>query len=380
MNRGVRLAIGGTLVAVVLIVIVLFTTVFRPQPPKAVAVPTTITQNTLNCSVSSEKSDLMRDNDVKQILLQKYGITLNFTIQGSLDQAVLTTDQIKQRELDCLWPASMAAQNVFEAKHPNAFSQYRAETILNSPEVIYAGPEGTSALQKVGVVQQREGKYFIVNMKALLLDYVLKEKTWEKDLGTAHIRGPITIASTNPAQSNSGFTLSLLELIIVSTNDPYKAPNVQQAKTALPTVRSLYDAQGLQATSSAFGFDQWLLQGGEFRYPLYAGYESQILEASLHNKDILKDIRILYPDPTVYSEHPILALNAKAARLIDAMKDNDIQKIAWTKYGFRATQLGITNVSNFPGVPIADRIQTTNVPNAEVIQLLQNCLRDNVCK
>ena len=233
-------------------------------------------------------------------------------------------------------------------------------------------------LQKAGVVQQREGKYFIVNMKTLLLNYILKGATWES-LGAPNLRGPITIGSTNPAQSNSGFTLALLELIIVSTNDPYKTPNAQQAKASLPTIRGLRDAQGLQATSSAFGFEEWLLQGGEFRSPLYAGYESQIIEQGLKNKDILKDVRMLYPDPTVYNEHPILALNARASRLIDAMKDKDIQKIAWTKYGFRSVQLGITNVSDFPGIPIADRFQTTNVPNAEVIQMLQNCLKNNVC-
>jgi hypothetical protein len=379
MNRGVRLAIGGTLVAVVLVVIVLFTTVFHPQAPTVVKTPTPKSQMTINCSIGSEKADLMHDSDIQRILLQKYGIVVNFKTQGSLDQALMTTDQIKQQGLDCLWPSSAAAQNVFQAKHVNAFPEYRAETVLNSPEVIYAGPEGTNALLKVGVVQQRNGKYFIVNMKSLLLNYVLKGATWES-LGTANIRGPITIGSTNAAQSNSGFTLSLLELIIVSTSDPYKTPNAQQAKVSLKTVRALYDAQGLQATSSAFGFEQWLLQGGEFHAPLYAGYESQILEESLKNKGALQDIRVLYPDPTVYNEHPILALNAKAAHLIDAMKDKDIQKIAWTRYGFRSVQLGITSIGDFPNIPIADRVQTTNIPNAEVIQLLQNCLSNNVCQ
>jgi hypothetical protein len=363
----------------VLVVVVVFTTIIHPQAPKVAPAPVQVPQMTINCAIGSEKADLMQNADVQRILLQKYGITLNFKTQGSLDQATMTTDQIKQQGLDCLWPSSMAAQNVFQALHPNAFPEYRAETVLNSPEVIYAGPEGTSALQKAGIVQQRNGKYFIVNMKALLLNYILKGATWES-LGTANIRGPITIGSTNPAQSNSGFTLSLLELIIVSTNDPYKTPNAQQAKASLPTIRELKDAQGLQATSSAFGFDQWLLQGGEFRSPLYAGYESQILEQALKNKDILKDVRVLYPDPTVYSEHPIMALNARAAHLIDAMKDNDIQKIAWTRYGFRSIQLNVTDVKDFPGVPIADRFQTTNVPNAEVIQLLQNCLKNNVCQ
>lgn len=379
MNREARLAVGGTLVAVVLVLIVLFTTVLHPQAPQIAKTPTAMSQVTINCAIGSEKADLMHDSEVQRILSQKYGLTVNVTIKGSLDQAVLTTDQIKQQGLDCLWPSSTAAQNVFQARHTNAFPNYRAESVLNSPEVIYAGPEGTNALQKIGVVQKRDNKYFIVDMKKLLQNYVLKGITWEK-LGTANIRGPITIASTDPAQSNSAFTLYLLELGIVSTNDPYKVPSVPQAKAALPTIRTLYDSQGLQTNGSAFGFEQWLLQGGEFRYPLYANYESQILEEALKNKDALQEVRVLYPDPTVYSDHPILALNTKAARLIDAMKDKDIQKIAWTRYGFRSVQLGVTNPGNFPNVPIAERIQATSVPNADVIQLLQNCLKNNVCQ
>ena len=34
---------------------------------------------------------------------------------------------------------------------------------------------------------------------------------------------------------------------------------------------------------------------------------------------------MLYPDPTIYSDHPILALDANAARFLDAMKDPEIQ-------------------------------------------------------
>ena len=60
-------------------------------------------------------------------------------------------------------------------------------------------------------------------------------------------------------------------------HNPYQPPTVAQAKKGLPTVRELYDAQGLQAKSSDFGFDQWLLQGGELHAPLYAGYESQVI-------------------------------------------------------------------------------------------------------
>ena len=146
-----------------------------------------------------------------------------------------------------------------------------------------------------------------------------------------------------PAKSNSGFTLSQLELIIAATKSPYDSPTVAEAKRALPTVRRLYDAQGLQAKSSDFGFDQWLLQGGELHQPLYAGYESQIIGKTVEYgsddsalKQLQSSVRILYPEPTIYADHPILALDAPARQLIEAMKDPEIQKIAWERYGFRS--------------------------------------------
>jgi hypothetical protein len=146
-------------------------------------------------------------------------------------------------------------------------------------------------------------------------------------------------------------------------------------------VRALYDAQGLQATSSDFGFKQWLLQGAELHAPLYAGYENQIVQYTLSpgaNTAALKDsVRVLYPEPTIHSDHPILALNANAAKLIDAMKDPGVQALAWKKFGFRSgTQVGLNKVTDFPDIPLAQQIRTTTPPNAEVTLLLLACVRD----
>ena len=169
--------------------------------------------------------------------------------------------------------------------------------------------------------------------------------------------------------------MAQLQLNIIATNDVFSAPSAEQARKALPTLRALYDAQGLQARSSEAGFNQWLLQGGEFHAPLYAGYENQIvqqvLEAGANGATVLDNVRVLYPDPTIYSDHPILALNANAGRLIDAMKDPDVQRLAWQRFGFRSgTQVGLNNVADFANVPLAQQFRTTKPPNADVTLLL----------
>jgi hypothetical protein len=340
----------------------------------------------LNCIGGSEKQELMADPDVQKILKDRYHLTVDFVPQGSYDQVQLTTAELKSRAIDCLWPSSGSAQLVFEKTHATGteFPAYRAETVLQSPEVLYAGPNTTKTLLDLKVVQQRAGRYYVVNMTKLL-GYVLAGKTWS-GLGAHVIAGPVNISSTDPAKSNSGFTLSQLELIIISTKNPYDQPTAAEAKAALPQVRKLYDAQGLQAKSSDFGFDQWLLQGGELHAPLYAGYESQVIGKAIAYqsdpealKQLLASVRILYPEPTIYSDHPILALTANGAKLIEAMKDPDIQKIAWERYGFRSgVSLG-TDVSQFKDLALAPQLKTTSPPNADVTLMLLHCIQDNVC-
>jgi hypothetical protein len=367
-----RFLIGLVLVLVACVAVVVVLTRGGGESPAAAAV-------SITCIGGSEKSELMADPDLKRILKDRYGLTVTYQPLGSYDQVQLSTEDLKARAA-CLWPSSASAQGVFESLHSGKFQDYRAETVLQSPEVIYAGPQGTETLIKAGLVAKREDRYFIIDVKGLLLDYVLKQRTWES-IGSGELRGPIAVASTDAAKSNSGFTLAQLQLNVIATNDIFSAPSADQARKALPTLRALYDAQGLQARSSDAGFTQWLLQGGEFHAPLYAGYENQIVQQVIANgasaANLLTNLRVLYPDPTIYSDHPILALSADAGRFIDAMKDPEIQTLAWKKFGFRSgTQVGLNNVADFPNVPLAQQIRTTKPPNAEVTLLLLACIKD----
>jgi hypothetical protein len=370
----IRFLIGLVTVLAVCVAAALLWLKFGRAPAPAAA-PATV-----NCIGGSEKSELMADATVKRILRDKYHLEVTFSPLGSYDQVQLSTEDIKGRKLDCLWPSSASAQSVFEAQHQGAFKEYRAENLLQSPEVVYAGPRGTDALTKLGIVQQRANRYFIVNMKKLLLEYVTKKQTWDS-IGAADLRGPITVSSTDPAKSNSGFVLAQLELSILATEDVFSAPNIEQARKALPTMRALYDAQGLQARSSDAGFREWLTQGAEFKSPLYAGYENQLIQqvvqAGANSANLLKNVRVLYPDPTIYSDHPVLALDANATRFIEAMKDTEIQTIAWKRYGFRsAVQVGANDVTDFSNINLADQIRTAPAPAADVTLALLACMKD----
>lgn len=377
-----RLPSGRFLIGLVLVLVVCVATAYvltrgKDDPPGGGGTAQAVT---VTCLGGSEKTELMADEQVKKILREQYGLTVAYQPLGSYDLVQLSKDDLAARKAGCLWPSSASAQKVFESLHTGTFPEYRAETVLQSPEVIYAGPQGTDALVKAGIVAKRADRYFIVDMKKLLLEHVLKRTTWQA-LGAADLRGPIAVSSTDAAKSNSGFTLAQLQLNIIATDDVFSAPSLAQARRVLPTVRAVYDAQGLQAAGSEAGFRQWLTQGAEFHAPLYAGYENQLIQQVVQlgpdADKLLKDVRVLYPDPTIYSDHPILALDAGAARFLEAMKDPAIQQLAWQKYGLRSgLHVGLTKVSDFPKLPLADQFRTTAPPNAEVTLALLACVKD----
>lgn len=377
------LIVIGAVVVVVAVVVAVFVSLSGTSTSQPDASPGSSKTVTVNVIGGSEKSELMADPEVQRILKESYGVEVNFTPMGSYAQVQLSPDELTSRGIDALWPSSASAESVFEASSKSSFPDYRAESVLQSPEVIYSGPKATDALLKAGIVQQVGEQYFVVDLKSLLLDYTLQGKQWE-DIGAEGLFGPIKVGSTDPAKSNSGFTMSQLELNVVSTDNVFQAPNIEQAKQGLPIVRQLYDAQGLQASSSDFGFKEWLLQGAELRSPLYAGYENQLTQFWVHNKDntsvqkqLTDNVRLLYPQPTIYNEHPVLALTSGGRQLIEAMKDPAVQKIAWEQYGFRSgTTIGVNDVSYFGELNLAQNLQVTNAPNAEVTLLLLGCLND----
>ncbi len=367
-NRG-RFFIGLALVLAVL-VIGGYLVIRQQSGPRDV---------TLTCVGGSEKTEFMRDPDVVKILDDRYGIAVDWQAMGSYDQVLMSTDEINQRGWDCLWPSSASAQHVFEANHDGDFPDYRAETVLQSPLVIYAGPQSTDALTRATLVEERNGTHYVVDLKGLLLDNALKGVTWQQ-LEAGDLKGPVNVSSTDPAKSNSGFTLAQLELSMIASDDDSRSPTPEEARAALPTMRTIYDSQGLQATSSDNGFRQWLTQGGEYQAPLYAGYENQIIQQVAtggNSETVLRDVRILYPDPTIYSDHPVLALNTDARRLIDALKDEEIQRLAWSRYGFRsALNAGWNNVDDFSSIPLAAQVRTIPATSSEVTLSLLDCLQD----
>jgi hypothetical protein len=333
----------------------------------------------VTCLGGSEKEDLINDLEVKRILKDKYGIEVSFNATGSYKQVQIPADELKANKIDCLWPSSASAQAIFEGSGGSkAFgSDYQAASVLQSPEVLYANKEAADGLKNAGIVEVRDNSYFIVNLRKLLEEYLLPGKSWA-DLGVTLPSGPVLINSSDPATSNSGMTLAQLELATVASGNPYQPATVAQAGAALGKVKALVEAQGLMRTGSDSAFEQWVIQqtGG-----LLAGYENQLLQwITTRNKGAVPEgIVTLYPEPTIFNDHPILALTQTGRKLIPALEDDTVQDIAWTKYGFRSGTRVVEQAFSGVTVPPTHTIKKTQAPGYEVTKLLLDCFVTDHC-
>jgi hypothetical protein len=90
--------------------------------------------------------------------------------------------------------------------------------------------------------------------------------------------------------------------------------------------------------------------------PIFAAYESLGIEllqnASPSEKQLIQQrLRIIYPKPTVWFSHPMILVTQRGEQLAKALRDPEIQAIAWRKHGFRAPLLQQDPAATgFPGI------------------------------
>ena len=321
---------------------------------------------TLKGYIGSEKAAFLKDPQVIQILRQKFGLTLDFDQRGSLDMV----KDAHAAEKDFLWPSSQVALELYKEK---GGPLVRADIIFNSPLVLYSWASVTEALIKAGVVQKEKETYYVVDFPKLV-KMIVAGKEW-KDLGMAQLHGRVLIYSTDPVQSNSGTMFAGLLADVLNNGE---VVNEAKLPKILPTLQKFFEAQGYMETRSDDNFQQFLNLGMGAK-PIIIGYESQLLDFSLSNAAALtarkEAVRILYPKPTVWSSHPLMALNDRAKRLNDALLDSEIQRIAWTKHGFRSASGAQNDVKLFQITGVPDTIENVvPMPSPRVTERILQAL------
>ena len=294
-------------------------------------------QISLNGLLGSGKIGLLDDEDIKKIFKDKYGLTVNYTKAGSLEMAARDTSKF-----DFIFPSSQVAFESYKESQGNKI--VKSQTIFYTPVVLYSWDVVTDALIKNDMVEKIGENYYITGFEKLI-EYINSSKKWS-DIGVTDLYGNITIYSTDPTKSSSGIMYAGLIASVMNGD----LVDVNTVEKTLPSLKSIFDRVGYMESSSSDIFDQYLKIGVGAK-PIIVAYENQIIEFSLQNPQVWKQvkdrIRILYPVPTMWSPHTFIALNENALIFLNALQDKDVQKIAWEKHGFRT---GSTDIENDPKI------------------------------
>jgi hypothetical protein len=204
---------------------------------------------------------------------------------------------------------------------------------------------------------------------------IIEGKRWKEDLGL-NIYGPVRIFSTDPRKSNSG---NMWAGLLASVLNGGAVITTETLPGVLPELQDYFRAMGYMEHSSGDIFENFLSQGMGPR-PIIVGYENQLVEFVLahpESADYIKDkIRTLYPEPTVFSSHPLISLNPACKRLAAALQDKEIQTLAWKAHGFRSGLLGVENdpsVLAVAGIPASVEL-VIPLPRAAEMQAIIDSL------
>ena len=281
--------------------------------------------------IGGEKERFVADPDVMTALRRHQGLELDARRAGSVEMS--RERSLLDQHPQFLWPSS---SGFVDLARDSGVAVRRDQVILNSPLVVYSWDTIAKGLVDAGFAQPDGEARFRLDM-AKLLRAVLDNKSWS-DVGVPSLFGHARLLSTDPNRSNSGFMFAGLAANLLG-GDVATPETLDKVSDAVVT---LFARMGYKPSSSGKMFEDYLA-GGPGAQPLVVGYENQLIEWVLEDEARWRRLEaaalakpvVLYPQPTVFSAHPLIVLNEAATPLIDALMSPDVQHIAWSRHGFR---------------------------------------------
>lgn len=316
--------------------------------------------------VGGEKLGFVENQRVKDALLHQFELTLDARRAGSVEM-VREPDLLSQHP-DFLWPSSSVIPDIARLSGVHALSE---QVILNSPIVLYSWDRIAEQLVKSSYAQSQGGPRYTVDL-VRLLKAVISGQDWSA-LGVNELYGHARILSSDPNRSNSGFMFAGLSASLLA-GDVVTTSMVDRIAKDVVTI---FQRMGFKPSSSGKMFDDYIA-GGPAAQPLIVGYENQLVEWVVADPERWKQLSadapskpvVLYPQPTVFSAHPLLALTPPAQRLITALTSTELLEMAWQDHGFRGP-LGTIGQSRNPLLQtyLIDEV-TATVPMPEAAAML----------
>jgi hypothetical protein len=323
---------------------------------------------TVDGYLGGEKSGLFDDERFSGAMLKKYGISLHYKKAGSIDMVSAPLE-----EMDYLFPSNYTALELYKQKYGPAYK--RAEVVFNSPIVLYTRKTVSEAFKRQGWVHTEDETEYIDLVK--LIDAILADTKWSS-IGLDELYGNMYVISTDPLKSNSG---NMFAGLVANMLNGGEVADGESLAASGGELKRFFSKLGYLESSSADLFNSFLKTGVGAK-PVIAGYESQILEFSVeHPEDwayIKDDMVVLYPEPTVWSAHPFIALTVNGDRVLDALLEEEIQALAWETHGFRTGVAAGQEAGrhfDIKGVPGQVK-KVIQLPNPDTMQRIMEIISD----
>jgi hypothetical protein len=356
---GLRRRLGAVLLAIAIVTVIVSRSWPGGNPPSpgpAVGDDLTVVKG----YGGELKVNFLTDSAVTTILAEEYGLRVDITKRGSIE---LACGMPLGEDVDFVW----LGDSVALAKYRDlGCTDIRADNVYNSPVVLYSWAPVVDALVAAGLVETTADGAYTLDF-AHLVDLMTAGTTWT-DIGLPQLHGRIVVHTTDPTKSNSGL---LFAGMLANTLNGGDVVNATTVTPLLPDIQSYFQRLGLMEPTSGDLFEQFLITGMGAK-PIVALYESQIqefLDSNPSYRDqITAQVRVLYPQPTVWATHPFVVRTDNANRLLTALKDHDIQRLAW-KHGQRPGDPAVVidpAVVPVPGI-LPQVTSVTSMPALEVM-------------
>jgi hypothetical protein len=288
------------------------------------------------------KAGLLANPVARAIWTDRHGIgRIDCEIGGSIE---ICQDRALLAGRDFVWPASLYAIDLCQKTLGRSLDY---ALTFHSPVVIYSWDCVVRELTSMGLVEQIGGVHYITDMPRLAR-LIVDGASWGERCG---LYGPMRVIPTDPTTSTSGVEFAVL---LASMLLDGRALDDDSVGRVLPRLRAYIHGLGHLESTSARLFASCVRTGmGEC--PMFALYESQgidfIKQHPADHAHVTGRVRILYPRPTVWAAHQMIALSPKGKALMESLRDKDLLEVAWKSHGFRTGSIGNANDPRALGIP-----------------------------
>ncbi|MEV4508330.1 hypothetical protein AB0K00_05160 [Dactylosporangium sp. NPDC049525] len=279
--------------------------------------------------IGSEKAGFFADTAVKEALAG-HGFRLRLDPAGSRRMADMDLGGY-----DFAFPGSAPA--AVEITHRRAPAGPPVK-VFSSPLAVASTSPIADLLQTAGLAGRAADGHRTLDLKAFVAANQ-RGLRWDQIQGNATfpVQRAVLISTTRPADSNSAALLAAI-LNTVTGGD-------------LGKVTKVFADQGAVDTTTEEPFESWLSRGKDFA-PLVLVYEAQFIDRGTGADHVL-----LYPLPTIVSDHTVVPFTAAGAELAKLLAtDPQLQRLA-AAHGFRtagspgAVALGAADTIPSPDEP-----------------------------